>query len=306
MFLFPRRKAIRTPESARKTLTRQLLTAETPRTDRVINGITLYTMTGEGQSVSANSCSLTVLEGTVANGGGAAESIKADGTVSQVVADMTFNNEANDGSEQEIRARSREPHTRHDLTTCAFTFPTHRGRTGRLISSFSAMASRRWRPVGLTRMMRRAHLAGSKMPNQVYYINYRYTWDGDTTPGIAISQRYGRTPFCLYALTNQIVPGEELGTTEQVPKPRLQQGRRRSSAGGEAEAAPAESGGLSAGFAAASADDVGVTSDTFYSDETLNSNGEWVDVERLRASAGGRPSLGGLAALYERQMGQLR
>ena len=86
-------------------------------TDRVINGITLYTMTGEGQSVSANSCSLTVLEGTVANGGGAAESIKADGTVSQVVADMTFNNEANDGSEQEIvlDPESLTPGTTYDL-----------------------------------------------------------------------------------------------------------------------------------------------------------------------------------------------
>ena len=131
-------------------------------TDRVINGITLYAMTGEGQTLSANNCSLTVLEGTVANGGGGADSIKADGALSEVVSDMTFNNEANDGSEQEIVTRSREPYTRHDVQTCAFTFPTHRDRTGRLISSFLAMASPRWSPVGLTRMMRRLHRVDSR------------------------------------------------------------------------------------------------------------------------------------------------
>ena len=126
---------------------------------------------------------------------------------------------------------------------------------------------------------------GFKDANQVYYINYRYTWDGDTTPGIAISQRYGRTPFCLYGLTNQVVPGEEVGNT---------------AASSEAEAAPPESGGLTAGFVAQSADQVGVTSDTFYSDESLNSNGEWVDVEGqgkcwrpTKVSAGWRPYTNG-------------
>ena len=86
-------------------------------TDRVINGITLYAMTGEGQTLSANNCSLTVLEGTVANGGGAADSIKADGALSEVVSDMTFNNEANDGSEQEIvlDPESLTPGTTYDL-----------------------------------------------------------------------------------------------------------------------------------------------------------------------------------------------
>ena len=106
---------------------------------------------------------------------------------------------------------------------------------------------------------------GFKDANQVYYINYRYTWDGDTTPGITISQRYGRTPFCLYGLTNQVVPGEELGI--QAAKA----SRSRGCTSRERR--------VDRGFHCASADQVGVTSDTFYSDETLNSNGEWVDVE---------------------------
>jgi hypothetical protein len=42
--------------------------------------------------------------------------------------------------------------------------------------------------------------------NQVYYINYRFKWDGATTPGFTVTQKTGSVPFVLYALTNQEVP----------------------------------------------------------------------------------------------------
>ena len=253
-------------------------------TDRVINGITLYAMTGEGQTLSANNCSLTVLEGTVANGGGAADSIKADGTLSEVVSDMTFNNEANDGSEQEIvlDPESLTPGTTYDLRVY---FSNSSGQNREVNLKFFGDGQAPVETGWFNEDDATTSSGGFKDANQVYYINYRYTWDGDTTPGIAISQRYGRTPFCLYGLTNQVVPGEEVGNT---------------AASTEAEAAPAESGGLTAGFVAQSADQVGVTSDTFYSDESLNSNGEWVDVEDhgrcwrpTKVSAGWRPYTNG-------------
>jgi Family of unknown function (DUF6600) len=253
-------------------------------TDRVINGITLYAMTGEGQTLSANNCSLTVLEGAVANGGGAADSIKADGTLSEVVSDMTFNNEANDGSEQEIvlDPESLTPGTTYDLRVY---ISNSSGQDREVNLKFFGDGQPPVETGWFNEDDATTSPGGFKDPNQVYYINYRYTWDGDTTPGIAVSQRYGRTPFCLYGLTNQVVPGEELGTT---------------AASAEGEAAPAESGGLTAGFTAASADEVGVTSDTFYSDESLNSNGDWVDVEGYgkcwrptKVSAGWRPYTNG-------------
>jgi hypothetical protein len=253
-------------------------------TDRVINGITLYAMTGEGQTLSANNCSLTVLEGTVANGGGAADSIKADGTLSEVVSDMTFNNEANDGSEQEIvlDSESLTPGTTYDLRVY---ISNSSGQNREVNLKFFGDGQSAVETGWFNEDDATTSSGGFKDANQVYYINYRYTWDGDTTPGIAISQRYGRTPFCLYGLTNQVVPGEEVGNT---------------AASSEAEAAPPESGGLTAGFVAESADQVGVTSDTFYSDESLNSNGEWVDVEGqgkcwrpTKVSAGWRPYTNG-------------
>src|ERR1044071_5731007 len=183
-------------------------------TDRVINGITLYAMTGEGQTVSANNCSLTVLEGTVANGGGAADSIKADGTLSEVVSDMTFNNEANDGSEQEIvlDPESLTPGTTYDLRVyLSASSGQNREVNLKFFGDGQSPVETGW----FNEDDATTSPGGFKEPNQVYYINYRYTWDGDTTPGITISQRYGRTPFCLYALTNQIVPGggEEAAAT---------------------------------------------------------------------------------------------
>jgi hypothetical protein len=255
-------------------------------TDRVINGITFYAMTGEGQTLSANNCSLTVLEGTVANGGGASESIKADGTLSEVVSDMTFNNEANDGSEQEIvlDPESLTPGTTYDLRVY---FSNSSGQNREVNLKFFGDGQAPVETGWFNEVDATTSPGGFKDPNQVYYVNYRYTWDGDTTPGITISQRYGRTPFCLYGLTNQVVPGEELGS-------------KTASSGTEAEAAPADSGGLTAGFVSPSADEVGVTSDTFYSDETLNSNGDWVDVEGYgkcwrptKVSAGWRPYTNG-------------
>ena len=229
--------------------------------DRVINGITLYALTGEGQSISANNCSLSVLEGTIANGGGAAETIQADGTVSEVASDMTFNNEANDGSQQEIvlDPASLTSGTTYDLRVYVCN-PSGQNREVNL--TFAGDGEAPVETGWFNEDDATTSAGGFQDPNQVYYINYRYTWDGDTTPGITISQRYGRTPFCLYALTNQVVPGEEAGAQ----------------ASSEAAAPAATNEGLTAGLMTATSDEVGVTSDTFYSDDSLNSNGEWVDV----------------------------
>ncbi len=241
-------------------------------TDRVINGITLYALTGEGQSLSANNCFLSALEGTIANGGGSSQTIQADGTMAEVASDMTFNNEANDGSKQEIvlDPASLTAGTTYDLRV----YVCNSSGQNREVNLTVAGDSQQPVETGWFNEDDATTSAGGfQDANQVYYIDYRYTWDGDTTPGITVEQRYGRTPFCLYALTNQVVPGEETGagaTAEASPE--------AAPAAEEQPAAGEEEGGLTTGYVGATSDDVGVTSDTFYSDDSLNSNGEWVDV----------------------------
>src|SRR5947208_3551416 len=61
-------------------------------TDRVINGITLYALAGNGETSTADNCTLNALSGSLANGGGTTKSTQVDGTFKEVASDMTFNN----------------------------------------------------------------------------------------------------------------------------------------------------------------------------------------------------------------------
>src|SRR5215471_2839894 len=85
-------------------------------TDRVVNGITLYALSANGQTSTADSCTVTALAGTLTNAG-AAVGIQADGSLKEVLASMTFNNDAGDNSEQEIvlDPSSLEAGTTYDL-----------------------------------------------------------------------------------------------------------------------------------------------------------------------------------------------
>ena len=191
---------------------------------------------------------------------------------------MTFNNEATDGSEQEIVLDPESLTLGHDLRPARLHLQLHRGRTGEVNLSFSAMGSRRWKPVWFnqddaTTLIWRIQRSESGLLHRLsLYLGMEIR-----LPASRSRNAMARAPFCLYALTNRVVPGEELRTRAagaEAPGEEL----GTTAAGADAEAAPAASGGLTAGFTAASADEVGVASDTFYSDETLNSNGEWVDV----------------------------
>src|SRR3981081_621699 len=70
--------------------------------NHVINGITLYALSGSGQSSAADNCTLNVLSGNMVNGGGPPANIEADGALREVLSDLTFNNGASDNSQQEI------------------------------------------------------------------------------------------------------------------------------------------------------------------------------------------------------------
>src|SRR5437870_3880177 len=72
-------------------------------TDRLLNGITLYALSGAGQSSAiADNCTLNALSGTLTDGGLTSKSIQAEGTMRDVLSDMVFNNAGGDNSQIEI------------------------------------------------------------------------------------------------------------------------------------------------------------------------------------------------------------
>src|SRR3954465_4099009 len=177
-------------------------------TDRLLNGITLYALSGAGQnSATADNCTLNALSGTLTDGGLTSKNIQAEGTTRDVMSDMVFNNAGGDNSQVEIvlDPESLEQGSTYDLRVyiCSSSGQNRQvnlaffgdGQTGVETGFFNEDDAR-------------TSAGGFSTANQVYYISYRYTWDGDSTPGITITQKFGGAPFCLYALTNELVEGE--------------------------------------------------------------------------------------------------
>src|SRR6266550_2203037 len=228
--------------------------------ERVINGITLYALSANGQTSTADNCTVTALAGTLANGGGSTASIQADGTLKDVLASMTFNNDASDNSQQEIvlDPSSLEPGATYDLRVY---IGNSSGQNRQVNLAFVGDGQAPVETGFFNEDDATSSRGGFTDPNQAYYINYRYTWDGESTPGITITQKSAIAPFCLYALTNQVV-----------------------SSGEAAAPAPSEESGLSAGFVNTESDQVGVASDDFYNSESLKKHGRWVKMNKWGAS----------------------
>jgi hypothetical protein len=188
----------------------------TKGTDRVINGITLHAMAANGQSSTADNCALNALSGSLSNAGGTSASIKAGGVCKEILSDMTFNNGASDNSQQEIvlDPASLESGTTYDLRV----YICNSAGQNRLVNlAFVGDGQPAVETGFFNEDDARTSAGGFKNANQAYYINYRFTWDGDSTPGITATQKSGSAPFVLYALTNQVVPaGLTSGTSSST------------------------------------------------------------------------------------------
>ena len=226
----------------------------TTGTDRVINGVTLTSLPGASNTSTAGGITVNALTGTLTNGTGAVGSIAADGSLAAALQDMTSNDGATDGSQQEVVL---DPATlvsgkTYDLRVYICNSA---GQDREVDLSFACDGQA---PVetGFFNEDDATTSGGAFADkNQVYYINYRFTWDGATTPGITITQKSGAMPFLLYALTNQ----EATSTPAAAPQPVADDQEPVGSGPGE---------------------DVGVESDQFYDDGGLNSHGHWVIVGR--------------------------
>ncbi|MEP6809572.1 MAG: DUF6600 domain-containing protein [Chthoniobacterales bacterium] len=238
-------------------------------TPRVINGITLSPLVGAGQSATADSCTLNALAGTLANVSEPDPStLAADGSFKEVVADMTVNDGAPDNSEQEIvlDPASLIAGTAYDLRI----YIANAGSPDREVNlSFVGDGQPAVETGFFNEDDARTSPGHFQERNQVYYIDYRFTWDGSSTPGVTVKQQSGQAPFSFYALTNQPVAETAAAGVAAAP---------------ELTAAPvlreAGAAGVRMGLVNARADHVGVASETFYGNESLKKHGRWIDVKK--------------------------
>ncbi|HWY51144.1 MAG TPA: DUF6600 domain-containing protein [Chthoniobacterales bacterium] len=227
--------------------------------DRVINGVRLYSLIGSGQSASADNCALNALTGTLGNSQVSGPTAQADGIFAEVLSDMVSNDGAADNSQQEIvlDPASLTASTTYDLRI----YIANSGAQDREVNL--AFVGDGQPPVEtgfFNEEDARTSPGAFRDPRQAYYIDYRFTWDGTSTPGATITQKSGQAPFVLYAMTNQPVIEEAAA----APAPPV---------------APAPQAATTA-LVSAVQDQVGVTSDTFYSNPSLKKHGRWIEVKK--------------------------
>ena len=245
-----------------KVYTSAIAAGNTKAAGRTVNGLALGALTGAGNTCTANGVTLSAATGTLNNGGGKAASIQADGAMADLLAGMIFNDGAGDNSEQYAVL---DPVTltvgkTYDLRVYVCNAS---GENRQVSLSFAGDG----KPAVSTDFFNEddatTSAGGFAEPNQVYYINYRFTWDGVSTPGFTATQKFGGTPFCLYAVTNQ-----ETGDADARPVGAM--------LAAEPERAPISRSTRTS--VVDTTEDIGVSSEVFYGSQSLRKHGRWVTV----------------------------
>ena len=237
--------------------------------DRTVNGIRLYSLVGKDQTAGAtDNCIVHPFAGNLTAGGLTNKDIPADGTIRDILSDMLFNNAAGDNSQLEIvlDPDSLERGSTYDLRlyVCSYS-----GQDRQVNLTFFGDGLKGSETGFFNEDDARTSPGKFQSGNQVYFINYRYVWDGAATPGVMVMQKFGGAPFCLYALTNEFVAG---------PKP-VEPGRTD---GGIQPEAGEEN--FADEKAEPESDRIGVKSDEFYGADSLNSHGRWIKLPRWGAA----------------------
>ncbi|MEO6789077.1 MAG: DUF6600 domain-containing protein [Chthoniobacteraceae bacterium] len=232
--------------------------------ERTVNGVSFGALTGTGNTRTANGVTLSAATGSLTNGGGKADSIQADGAMAGLLSGMIFNDGAGDSSEQYavLDPAGLTAGKTYDLRVYVCNAS---GENRQVSLSFAGDGKAAVGTDFFNEDDATTSPGGFIEPNQVYYINYRFTWDGVSTPGFTAVQKSGSTPFCFYALTNQEVGGDAdarpSGAVVAVqPEPIAAAPRRPGTANVD------------------SAEDIGVSSDVFYNSDSLRRHGRWVTV----------------------------
>ena len=224
--------------------------------ENTINGVQFFSLKVAGDTLAANHIEISSAGGTFSNVKNF-EPPQAAGSFSPVLTSAISNIGASDNSEQYVvlDSSSLVAGKTYDLRV----FVRKGGDENRLVNL--TFAGDGLPPVSTDFFNEddaTTSVGGFEDPKQAYSINYRFKWDGVTTPGITITQKFGQKPFLLYAVTNQEAVAEVVVTPPPI----------------ETHAVSHQV--VERPVVSAKKADVGVESDVFYSADSLNTNGEWV------------------------------
>ena len=235
-----------------------------------VNGVSLAPLAGSGDTITANNITLSSAGGALSVAP-AAQAAQADGNLAQALTSGVLNTGADNNSEQYIvlEPSSLVAGKTYNLRVY-LRKATDGNRSVNLTFSgdgLDAVSTDFFNEDDAT-----TSPGGFDDPTQVYYINYQFKWDGATTPGVTILQRFGQTPFVFYAATNQEAAGAAVtpaappavAPVAQPPPVQVQQTVQI-----QQPAQPVQ-------VVSQQQTDVGISSNTFYADDSLKANGEWV------------------------------
>ncbi len=224
---------------------------------RNINGINFASSPGGGDTIDAGNIEISASSGQLVLRPSSIDTIKADGVLREVLSDAIYNDGASQGSTVDVVL---DPQTLEANTTYDLRLYFCNGGGSSKDRDVSLTFFGDGQPPVETGSFNAddARTSPGKFEDrdQVYFVNYRFTWDGKTIPGVRVTQNRGSQAFALYALTNQQVAD----TMAAQPAAAMNTGLVTSEE--------------------AKADQIGVTSETFYNNEALNNNGRWIEVKQ--------------------------
>ncbi len=218
--------------------------AAKPGADQEIGGIKLSSLHVDGWSASGSGVIVKALTGTLKETTIAKPEVA--GQIADALSSGVANDGAEDGSQQEIALDPQSLETGKTYDLRIYIAPES-GASRSVNLSFAGDGKAPAETGYFDENDATTSIGKFSTKSQPYYIDYRFVWDGQTTPGVIVNQKSGANPFQISAVVNVEAEG--------------------------AGAAPERS---SHKVASKKAKDVGVESDEFYGDESLNNHGEWV------------------------------
>ena len=222
--------------SSDQKFTSAITAGNTMGNDLAVSGVKLVALSWPGNCVTANGITVDGSSGTLVSADNPANNVLADGNLRRVFSHLISATGAADGSREEIVVEPARLKTGNQ-----YSLRVYIARSSDLDREVNLAFAGDGQPAVETGFFNEDDATTSPgkfaNPKQAYSIDYKFTWDGKTCPGVIITQKSGAAPFCLYAVTNQegnIIQKTEPETAEapeKAPETRTHKSHHNASSG---------------------------------------------------------------------------